>query len=327
MKKTISYLLTLASLILLGGCASGLDKNATSIDWAQGSVVVMSVDMANEYKPNYNATRLGVVIHGKTPAQRVVTASPVLDSSGTTLLTKQLPPGRYSINRLVGASQNVLIVGGIDFAVKADFNLPPQSVVYLGRVSLVNKERASNDDQSTGGVLPLIDQAVTGFGNGTLQVTLRDDYEKDIANFKRGFPAFQNAEIIRAPLKIMTLERATGSKAPEKVAIASPSGSATTAEAITDSKLYDLDNLPLANERAKESYKDWLNRPLPRAFVVGPKDANGNGRYVGTWGIKPSDTSEATDPLERALARCKKLTGAECKPYAVDTLVVWSANQ
>jgi hypothetical protein len=86
-------------------------------------------------------------------------------------------------------------------------------LTYLGRLATVNKEKTSKDDQSTGAVLPLIDQAVSGFGSGTLHVVLKDTYEEDVKLLKKEFVYVQNMDVIRRPLQKMMLERTTGSSA------------------------------------------------------------------------------------------------------------------
>ena len=110
-------------------------------------------------------------------------------------------------------SRQILITGNSNFAVDAPFDVAPNSVVYLGRVSGVNRERSSSDDQSTGGVIPIIDQAVSGFGAGTLEVSLGDNYAEDVKVLKQEYASMQNLELVRSPLKFMMLERTTGSRA------------------------------------------------------------------------------------------------------------------
>jgi uncharacterized protein YggE len=66
MNRTIKALFAVFAMIVLSGCATGLDKTATAVDWSKGSVIVMSVEMQNQYKPNHPASTLGVVMTRKT---------------------------------------------------------------------------------------------------------------------------------------------------------------------------------------------------------------------------------------------------------------------
>ena len=216
MKQTIKALLALFAIVVLSGCAAGLDKTATAIDWSKGSVIVMSVEMQNQYKPNYPATSLGVVMTRKTgndARQQIRAASNIPAGDNAYLVTSQIQPGTYSISRIFGVSQKFPIMGSVDFAVDAPFEITPNSVTYLGRLATVNKEKTNKNDQSTGAVLPIIDQAVSGFGSGTLHVVLKDNYEEDVKLFKKEFVYVQNMDVIRRPLQKMMLERTTGSSA------------------------------------------------------------------------------------------------------------------
>lgn len=216
MKFIDKLLLVAVTLLALGGCATGLDKNATAIDWTKGSIVVMSVELTNQYKPNYQPTALGVVMmkkSGKDPRERIPAFSRVAAGTNTFLITQQIQPGKYAISKLYGMSQKFLIMGNIDYSVDAPFEVAADSVIYLGRVTAVNKERINKDDQATGAVIPLIDQAVAGFAGGTLEVSLTDNYDVDVKNLKKEFAFLQKSDVVRAPLQKMMLERTTASSA------------------------------------------------------------------------------------------------------------------
>lgn len=217
MKNIIKALLAALAVAVLSGCATGLDKKATAVDWTKGSVVTMSVELKNEYRPNHPPTNLGVVFikkKGNDPRERIPAYSATWVDTNTYLVTQQIMPGQYTISKIYGVANKFPIMGGIDFAVDAPFEVAPNSVIYLGRVSAVNVERKDKDDQSTGGVIPLLDQAVSGFGGGTLKVALKDRYEDDVKVLKREFIAVKDLDVVRTPLQKMTLERTTGSSAP-----------------------------------------------------------------------------------------------------------------
>jgi hypothetical protein len=216
MRNVVKALFAALAIIVLSGCATSLDKTATAVDWTKGSVVAITVELHNEYKPNYHPTHLGVVIMKKTGTdsrQRIPAFSAIPAGTNTYLVTQQIQPGQYTLSKIYGMAHKFPIVGGIDFSIDAPFEVAPNSVVYLGRISAVNKERVNKDDQSAGGVIPLIDQAVSGYGNGTLSVVLKDNYEEDVKVLKREFIAVQKLDVVRSPLKIMKLERTTGSSA------------------------------------------------------------------------------------------------------------------
>ncbi|HKX41120.1 MAG TPA: DUF4410 domain-containing protein [Burkholderiaceae bacterium] len=79
----------------------------------------------------------------------------------------------------------------------------------------------------------------------------------------------------------------------------------------------NVDAVPVS-ERGREAYRDWLTHRKPRAFVVSE-----NGWFYSTWGTKPRDPTEPTDPLERVMKRCRDAARPNCQPYAIDDNVVY----
>jgi dienelactone hydrolase len=70
-----------------------------------------------------------------------------------------------------------------------------------------------------------------------------------------------------------------------------------------------VDAVPWIGDAGRQSYRIYLTRPTPRAFLVAP-----NGGFVAAIA--------GFDPLGRAEAACAKAHLA-CRPYAVDDDVVW----
>jgi len=181
MKNIIKALGAALAIAILSGCASSLDKAATTVDWSKGSIIAMTVEMTNDYKPEYQPTHMGVVViktAGANANQRIVGLGRIPAGKNAYLVTQQVMPGQYTLSRITGMAHKFPIVGHVDFAVNAPFEVAPNSVIYLGRVSAINKNRLNKDDQTTGGFIPLIDQAVAGFSGGTLEVALKDNYEE-----------------------------------------------------------------------------------------------------------------------------------------------------
>ncbi len=85
-------------------------------------------------------------------------------------------------------------------------------------------------------------------------------------------------------------------------------------------ELFNIDALPTKTDRVREIYRYWLTQKSPRAVVL----AGVEGRNIfATWGVKPLNPDEVTDPTERALQRCLKAGHSNCKLYAVDSEIVW----
>ena len=201
-------------LAALVGCAApGLDKAAGSVDVSKESIALLSVHFKNEFKPSYPLASVVTHMNALDEKKFVLGQGDFDAESGDLLLSVKLAPGRYQLSKVNGSTAFSLLRGVMDYSMTTTFVIGSNSVVYLGHLQLVNKEKKNKEDQASGGALPLIDQAVTGFGNGTLDVKLLDRYAKDSALFKSRYPALKNMDIVRAPLKQLALERAIGSGA------------------------------------------------------------------------------------------------------------------
>jgi hypothetical protein len=71
----------------------------------------------------------------------------------------------------------------------------------------------------------------------------------------------------------------------------------------------DVAAVPNLTDKARDSYRKFLDLPFPRAFVITP-----------TGGA--ASMNGGLDPLGRAMAACRG-AGAKCSVYAVDDQVVW----
>jgi hypothetical protein len=81
----------------------------------------------------------------------------------------------------------------------------------------------------------------------------------------------------------------------------------------------NVDAVPKLAERGRQGYRDWLKKPLPRAFVIAE-----DGSWNSTWTTNPQITTDPKDPTERAMVRCQRRSLTNCKIYAVDNRVVWA---
>lgn len=78
------------------------------------------------------------------------------------------------------------------------FELKANSMIYLGRVEAVVRERKDDSELRAGPVVPLIDQAVAGFSGGTFHIQVLDNYDADLASFRQKYPALEKFTVDRA---------------------------------------------------------------------------------------------------------------------------------
>jgi len=82
----------------------------------------------------------------------------------------------------------------------------------------------------------------------------------------------------------------------------------------------DIDAIPYISDTGRDSYRNWLGRPTPRAFALSTQ-----GHFAATWGIQPADPAAPRDPSDRALVLCQQRSkGVPCKLYAINGAVVWT---
>jgi hypothetical protein len=194
----------LVCMTLFAGCSSqrtmALAGGSKGMDLTNESIGVFTLRTSNRLKPAYQPRvgRINVILAGSKKAAAFRVGKPSSEGKNAFyeyIISVKLKPGTYGIDRVIGGSGVPLLVKGIfDFPVGASFELPPNAIVYLGHVDMVNRERKEGERRS-GGLLPLIDQAVTGYSQGTFDVTISDRNETDLPLFKQAYPALQDRTI------------------------------------------------------------------------------------------------------------------------------------
>ena len=111
----------------------------------------------------------------------------VKDEFNEYLVSVYVEPGEHTIGRIFGNSSGFLIAATFDFAVNAKFSVEPGGVVYLGHISMINRQRVGDEPRS-GSVIPLIDQAAAGYSGGTFDVEITDRSETDLPDFIAVYP-------------------------------------------------------------------------------------------------------------------------------------------
>jgi hypothetical protein len=86
--------------------------------------------------------------------------------------------------------------------------IKPNTIVYLGHIDATVIERKDGELRA-GPVIPLVDQAVTGFSGGTWDISVSDQFDNDVTAFKKDFPALSNASIERDVLPAWDKQKAT----------------------------------------------------------------------------------------------------------------------
>jgi hypothetical protein len=142
-------------------------------------------------------------------------------------------------------------------------------------------------------------------------------WAKQLPDLLRGFMEKRSNEVKLPPIPARALPLQAEAAAAVAAIPQDDSSQFVPYHASGYAKLDDVDALPYSAEHVRKAYRDWLTKPLPRAFVLSSQ------KVIYTVGRDPDDASESRDPAERALARCRRASQTPCQLYAVDNVVVW----
>ena len=194
--KAVTFIILILCMTSFLGCTKtyqmALDQKPEKLDLTTKSLGLFTLRTSNQYKPSYEPDVQYITItpqpDGKNILFRVKKAHKKESKNFLEyLISIDLEPGTYKIGNISGNSPNILTIGSFMFPVDTNFELPPDSVVYLGHLYMVNRKRKEGEKRS-GSVLPLIDQAAYGYGDGTFDITITDRSEEDIPLFEQTYP-------------------------------------------------------------------------------------------------------------------------------------------
>ena len=174
----------IAAIVLIAGAAATLSACAGSsppprVDLSGSTgVAVLVVEVANAFKPAWQPTSLQVAMvpagtgtkpaaFGEDPVASHRYTLPRVqhepDRRSLFALVLPLAPGVYQLQEVRGSAAKFPMSGGFTVPVSATVTVHAGRLTYLGRVAAVNRERRSDQEPRSGPVIPLIDQAASGF--------------------------------------------------------------------------------------------------------------------------------------------------------------------
>ncbi|OIO58094.1 MAG: hypothetical protein COX57_00430 [Alphaproteobacteria bacterium CG_4_10_14_0_2_um_filter_63_37] len=196
------------ALWLLTGCAStqsmALEDEQAQVEVGDDAIVLLRMHTVNELKPGYPPAVLAIhVVDEATqesvafkPRARLIS----LHDGYEYLVSLRLPPGRYEISSMTGMSFGYHIQAHFEVPLHRRVTVPGGKVLYLGRIEARNVARIRDDQPPAGPLLPLIDQAVTGYSDGTFQVEILNLFKEDMRLFQHVFPALNSLPVESMPL-------------------------------------------------------------------------------------------------------------------------------
>lgn len=194
-------------VFFISGCSShigmALKENDQNIVIEKNSILLLKINIINEYKeypPEIKA--IGI---SNTKERLVFDASEGLyqaigEKGNSYLISMKLKPGNYSKLKIEGIATGFLIMGSFNFLPDYEFNIKENQVLYLGELNATNIEKTKDHERRAGRVIPLLDQAVTGFSGGTFKLNLLDNYEANITDFRARYPSLRGQKIYKLKL-------------------------------------------------------------------------------------------------------------------------------
>jgi len=197
--------------IVVHGCAVptmkpiALTPETNALNLQKKSVVLLTVRTSNQYRAYHQPYVWGVVVvtnDGRVKKETyrfgdlvggLERFEEVKEQFNEYLISLSLPPGKYKLTYINGTGSGTR--GNFDIPVFADFELPPNRIVYLGRIEATLRERKSASELRGGPEGPLLDQPFTGFYAGTFDIVIYDNYDKDISLFRQKYALLNNFTI------------------------------------------------------------------------------------------------------------------------------------
>ncbi|HTI70075.1 MAG TPA: hypothetical protein VMF06_08920 [Candidatus Limnocylindria bacterium] len=208
--RRLNLLLRMALLCLallwITGCTSPMALEAAKGKLAADHkpIGIFKLRTENVYKPDYLPQVFQVIVISDS-TKKSTTFKPswpyktVRGSYLEYLISIEAEPGTYHIESIAGQGVGNFFVGTFSFPINATFELT-NGITYLGQIKMVNRERKEGEPHS-GGVLPIIDQAVTGYFNSTFDVTLGDAWEADGVDFLQAYPFLKEVSISKSIMR------------------------------------------------------------------------------------------------------------------------------
>jgi len=200
MKKMVQGIFLITFTVIMSGCATDmpLQNGSSTVDTSTKSLLVGKLRVKNEFKPSFQPKLLNVAVtqNGETSSFGTPFLINDLGKEGKEYFySLPVSPGKATISNMVIQSFGFLVVGSGIIPVNQSLNVPSNSVVYVGNLDASLIKRPSSDYVLAGSIIPLIDQAVTGYSDGTYKSTVTNDYDADVKLLKSKFPTLSNVEV------------------------------------------------------------------------------------------------------------------------------------
>jgi len=207
--RSVKCTLLVIFMMFVWGChpPMALNKKITKLDLTKESIAIMSIKVSNEHVLSCQPF-LNLIVIGKGEDVRYKTfkiKSVFAQEKGKYneyLISVDLPAGKYMITDVIGESSKILppLWAVTYMPVYLPFELKPNEITYLGRIEGTIRKKQNDDELIAGAVVPLVDQALAGFSNGTYDIIVTDSYNVDITHFTQECPILKKYTVTKSIL-------------------------------------------------------------------------------------------------------------------------------
>ncbi len=209
MKKYILALSLILMSLFFYSCASmpsmALNEKSKEPDISKNPLALMTVKTINKYRPEQQLNAQYIFFDSKKTKRRYwfVLNPPYKKMQKEYyeyLISFQLPPGEYELNRINGDTGDSSAKGIFIIPLHLNFNLSSNKIVYLGQIEATCRKRKNDNELRSApvNILSPITSAIQskrGLYETTFDVSSNDNYDNDIATFKEKFPFLSNQNI------------------------------------------------------------------------------------------------------------------------------------
>ncbi|GAB2515916.1 hypothetical protein [Microbulbifer agarilyticus] len=209
--KVLSRVVLMLTVVAFAGCASvskmPLNDKVAAIDTSEKSILVAKLSIRNDNKPSHQPNLLAVFVNQNEKDYSFTKPTLIadLDKGGKEyFISMDVAPGKATIKLARFMRQVPLLLNAMaDLPFEYEIDVPANEVVYVGNITATIKPR-EGDAPRAGAVIPLIDQAVAGFSNGTFEVSITDNYDADMESLKAKYPYIASQAIAKNLLPAWT---------------------------------------------------------------------------------------------------------------------------
>lgn len=203
--------MALLLVLMIAACATpvkpGLTNSTSKLDLGDDCLLLLTAELSNDYHPSYQPEAMMLQVETPDPKDSKDRLNFLTDQEGTSLsgsvnkyvFRARLKSGKYVLRGIAGSSGIFPIHGTFFVPLHCEIDAKKGEVVNLGKVIARTRERQGNEFRA-GPVVPLLDQAVTGYSGSTFDVKMQASQESDLNALKVEFPVLRSVQLVEESL-------------------------------------------------------------------------------------------------------------------------------